>query len=88
MNTQIKAIANDLSAIADDVRALMSATADMAGDQIANARKRVATALGQAEDNAMEQVRCTATTLREHPFQSVGIAFGVGVLIGCFAGRR
>ena len=27
-------------------------------------------------------------TIREHPYESVGVAFGVGLLIGVLVGRR
>ena len=36
---------NDLSTLAEDARALMAATADVAGDKVAEARRRLAAAL-------------------------------------------
>ena len=32
-------------------------------------------------------VKATDQTVREHPYQSAGVAFGVGLLIGVLAGR-
>jgi ElaB/YqjD/DUF883 family membrane-anchored ribosome-binding protein len=34
-----------------------------------------------------EAAKATDRTIREHPYQAVGIAFGVGVLIGVLMGR-
>ena len=41
MNKQTQAISNDMSQLADDARALMAATADVAGEQVSAARKRL-----------------------------------------------
>ena len=45
MNKQTQAISNDMGALAEDARALMAATADVAGEKVGEARKRLAAAL-------------------------------------------
>jgi len=64
MNKQTQANDNDLGTLADDARALMAATADVAGDKVAEARKRLAAALesgkqifGRVREKAVESVK-------------------------------
>jgi ElaB/YqjD/DUF883 family membrane-anchored ribosome-binding protein len=39
------------------------------------------------EERAVEAAKVTDKTIRDHPYHSVGIAFGVGLLIGVLANR-
>lgn len=84
-----------MPALAEDARALVAATADVAGDKIEEARKRLAATLergkelaGRVRDRAAEGARAADRTVREHPYQAIGIAFGVGLLIGVIATRQ
>ena len=95
MSKQTQAIANDLGTLADDTRALMTATADMAGEKVAEARERAADALergkqfyGRVRSKAVEGVKATDEAAHEHPYQAIGIAFGAGALIGYLVARR
>jgi ElaB/YqjD/DUF883 family membrane-anchored ribosome-binding protein len=95
MNKHTQAHNKEMEALAEDARALMAATADVAGDKVADARKRLATALdsarefaGRVRDKAVEGAQAADETVREHPYQAIGIAFGVGALLGCLAMRR
>src|SRR3982751_243167 len=95
MNKQSQAIENDLGTLAEDARALMAATADVAGDKVSEARKRLAAALesgkeicGQVRNKAADGVRVADQALRDHPYQAIGIAVGLGAVIGyLIAGR-
>ena len=95
MNKEMQAIRNDVGTLAEDARALMAATADVAGDQVAEARPRLGAALesgkelyGRVRDKAVEGVKAADETVREHPYQAIGIAFGVGALLGYLLTRR
>jgi ElaB/YqjD/DUF883 family membrane-anchored ribosome-binding protein len=95
MDKQRQASGNDLSSLAEDARALMSATADVAGDKVGEARQRLATALengkemyGRVRDKAVEGAKATDQAVRENPYQAIGIALGVGALIGYLVARR
>lgn len=95
MDKQKQAISNDLGSLAEDARALMAATADVAGEKVGEARKRLAAALergkefyGRVRDKAVEGVKATDQAVREHPYQAIGIAVGVGALIGYLVARR
>ena len=86
---------NEMGQLADDARALMTATADVAGEKVADARKRLAAALdsakdmaGRVRDRAVEGARMADETVREHPYQAIAIALGVGAIMGCLLARR
>jgi ElaB/YqjD/DUF883 family membrane-anchored ribosome-binding protein len=90
-----QATENDLGTLAEDARALMAATADVAGDKVGEARKRLAAALesgkqiyGRARDKAIEGAQAADQTVRENPYQAIAIALGVGAIIGYLAARR
>jgi ElaB/YqjD/DUF883 family membrane-anchored ribosome-binding protein len=95
MNKQTQATSNDTGTLAEDARALMAATADVAGSKVGEARKRLAAALdsakeiaGRVREKAIEGAKAADETVREHPYQAIGIAAGVGALIGYLAARR
>jgi len=95
MNKQRQAIDNDLGTLAEDARSLMAATADVAGEKVSEARKRLAAALengkeiyGRVRDKAVEGAKATDQAVHEHPYQAIGIALGIGALIGYLAARR
>jgi len=95
MNKETQAISNDVSQLADDARALMAATADVAGEKVVEARKRLAAALesgkemyGRVRDKAVAGAKVADQTVRENPYQAIAIGFGVGALIGYLIARR
>ena len=95
MDKQTQATSNDLGTLADDARALIAATADVAGEKVSEARKRLAAALdsgrkvfGRVKEKAIEGAKATDQAVHEHPYEAIGIAFGVGALIGYLLARR
>lgn len=85
---------NNLSTLVQDARALVSATADVAGDKVAEARKRLTAALdngkeliGRVKQRAAEHAAAADGLIRDNPYQTVVIALGVGALIGYLAAR-
>jgi ElaB/YqjD/DUF883 family membrane-anchored ribosome-binding protein len=95
MNKATDETINDMGSLAEDARALMAATADVAGDKVSEARKRLAAALdkakviaGRVRDKAVEGAKAADEAVHEHPYQAMAIALGVGALIGYLAARR
>ncbi len=95
MNKETQAISNDVNQLADDARALMAATADVAGEKVVEARKRLAAALesgkeiyGRVRAKAVEGAKVADQTVRENPYQAIAIGVGVGALIGYLVARR
>ena len=95
MNKQSQASENDLGTLAEDARALIAATADVAGEKVGEARKRLAAALesgkeiyGRVREKAVEGAKVADQTVRENPYQAIAIAVGVGAVIGFLVARR
>jgi ElaB/YqjD/DUF883 family membrane-anchored ribosome-binding protein len=81
--------------LVDDTRALLAATAECAEDTVIAARERVSDALDKAKDtyvavqkSAAQGVKAADKAIRAKPYQAVGIAFGVGVLLEFLVRRR
>ena len=95
MNKQTQEISNDMGQLAEDARALMAATADVAGEKVGEARKRLAAALergkeiyGCVRDKAVEGAKAADEAVHEHPYQAIAIALGVGAILGYLVARR
>ena len=89
----------DLKTIMNDAEALLRATSSQTGEKIQEVRARAEQSLRQAkerlssiEDEALRRARevadATDEYVRENPWQSVGIAAGVGLLVGLLLARR
>lgn len=89
----------DLKALAGDAEALLRATADDVSDKAKDARARLTTAIEKAKascadlqersiETAKEAVKKADDTIRAHPYESIGVAFGVGLLLGALLRRR
>lgn len=89
----------DLRALAHDSEALLKATAGDVSEKAKEARTRLAAALERSK-STMEELQNQAiagakaaakkadTVIRDHPYESLGVAFGVGLVIGVLVGRR
>jgi len=95
MNKHTQVPSNDMGTLAEDARALMAATADVAGEKIAEARTRLAGALerakeiyGRVKEKTVEGAKATDQAVHEHPYQAIGITFGVGAIFGYLVARR
>ena len=88
-------VAKDLKALAHDAEELMKATAGQAGEKVSEMRSRLAAALESAkatchrlEEKTVAAAKVTDQTIREHPYESIGIAFGLGLLVGVLVARK
>ena len=95
MNKHTQATSNDLGSLAEDARALMAATADVAGEKVGEARNRLAAALergkeiyGRVRDKAIDGAKATDEAVHEHPYQAIAIGVGVGAILGYVFARR
>ncbi len=48
---------------------------------LSNAKQKI-------QERTADSARATDRAIREHPYESIGIAFGIGVLIGVLINRR
>ena len=88
-------IVGDLRSTAQDAQTLLNETSNQIGAKTREVRERLSAALENAKETAQRleektkaAARATDRTIREHPYQSIGIAFGVGVLLGVLLARK
>lgn len=90
---------HDLQAVVRDAEALLTATAGQANDKVQEVRTRAEESLKQArssidsmEDGALHRAKELANQadsyVRENPWQAVGVAAGIGLLLGALLSRR
>lgn len=56
-------------------------------ERLENAREQLTEAYGKARKSVVAGARYTDETIRTHPYQSLAIALGVGVLVGALIRR-
>jgi ElaB/YqjD/DUF883 family membrane-anchored ribosome-binding protein len=85
----------DTDTLAEDARALLDATSEVAGEKVAEARDRLSVALERGKemyDDVKERAVAGAKAgdkfVRDNPYAVLGIAVGVGALIGYIFSRR
>jgi ElaB/YqjD/DUF883 family membrane-anchored ribosome-binding protein len=95
MKNHSPSIQNDLKSLAEDAQDLIAATTDVASEGVAQARKRLAAALeragetwGAAQEKVVDGAKATDQLIRDNPYPSIGIAFGVGAVLGFLLSRR
>jgi ElaB/YqjD/DUF883 family membrane-anchored ribosome-binding protein len=90
---------NDFKVVVADAEALLKATADQGGEAVAAARAKAEASLEEAKARMADAqaallVRTKAAAgatdeyVHTHPWQSIGAAVGVGMVIGLLIGRR
>jgi len=90
---------DDLTAVIRDAESLLRATAAQTGDKVEEIRARAEESVRQAkarlagiEEQAVERARELAGDadeyVRGNPWQAVGIAAGIGLLLGLLLTRR
>jgi ElaB/YqjD/DUF883 family membrane-anchored ribosome-binding protein len=96
LNTSLKDLRNDLQAVARDAEALLKATADVTGERVDEIRARTQETVRRAYDhlydrNMQRRVRRFARNadsyVRDNSWSAIGIAVGVGLLIGLITRR-
>jgi ElaB/YqjD/DUF883 family membrane-anchored ribosome-binding protein len=92
-------LVEDLKVVMRDAEALIKATSAQTGEKIQEVRARAEESLRQArtrlsalEDEALQRARevadATEEYVRQNPWQSIGVAAGVGLLLGLLLSRR
>ncbi len=88
-------IVADLKALVNDAEDLLKATAGDLSEKAKEARAKLNQAISRAresarpwEEKATAGARATDQIIRKHPYESLGVAFGVGVLLGVLLNRR
>ena len=95
MDITVDKLVKDLKTVVADAEELVEATAGQGGEQIARIRARAEESLrmarlriGELTLAAEKRVYDADRQVREHPWTAVGVAAGVGALLGIILARR
>jgi ElaB/YqjD/DUF883 family membrane-anchored ribosome-binding protein len=89
----------DLKVVVSDAEELLAATAQSTGEKVAELRERLTENLRQARyrladaeaairERTREVAKATDHYVHEHPWKAIGVAAGIGLVIGLLIGRR
>jgi len=92
-------LGTELNELSRDAEAVLQATAGQTGEKISALRNRLSSAIDSCkttyrrlEEKTVAGAKVADKTIREHPYESIGIAagvaFGLGLLIGVLVRRR
>ena len=92
-------LVQDFKVVVSDAEELLRATANQAGEKVAVAREKVQESLRRAKvklaeaeeiliDKGKQAARVTDEYVHDNPWSAVGIAAGIGFMIGLLIGRR
>ncbi len=99
IDTSKEQLVRDFKILVADAESLLKATAGQSGEAVAAMRAKVGESLAvakvkltEAEQLALEKAKAAAAAtdeyVHEHPWHAVGVAAGVGLVIGLLIGRR
>ena len=99
MNSNKQKFVSDMRVVVADAEEILRATAGVAGEKMADLRERVGERLRDAKlriadaeaallDKTKAAARATDDYVNDNPWRAVGIAAGVGLLLGIIIGRR
>ena len=79
----------------EDAQALLTATAHVAEEKVVEARQRLTAAIergreawNNVQEKAIAGAKATDEVIRDNPYKAIGIALGVGAIIGYLLRRR
>jgi ElaB/YqjD/DUF883 family membrane-anchored ribosome-binding protein len=92
-------LVSDFKVVVSDAEELLRLTANQAGDRVADLRGRLQehlasakASLADAQAAVMERTRAVARAtddyVHDNPWTAIGIAGGIGLLLGLLIGRR
>ena len=98
-NNSKQKLVSDMKVVVSDAEEILRATAGVAGEKMVDLREHIAERLHDAKmrladaeaalvDKTKAAARATDDYVNENPWQAVGIAAGIGLLLGIIIGRR
>lgn len=96
---QADRLMSDLKVLIADAEALLKSSSSDVGEAVAGARSRIEARLDDAKANLLQLQqeaaqrakaagRAADDYVHEHPWQAVGVAAGIGLVVGLLIGRR
>lgn len=99
MTSQKDKLMSDLRTVISDAEEVLHLTADEAGESAANLRARIQARMNQAKDElhhlqeaAVAKAKAAGHAaddfVHDNPWKSIGIAAGIGLVVGLLVSRR
>lgn len=94
MQNETDKLMKDLRVVVSDAEDLIRATAGEMNEKTKQARARLSETLEKAKESvqelqikAAEKAKLADEVIREHPYEFMGVAFGLGLLLGVIVNR-
>ena len=88
-------LVSDLKTVTRDAEELLKTVSGERGNGANEMRARLSSAIDSAkatyhrlEEKAVAGAKATDKAIRAHPYESLGVAFGMGLLVGVLIGRK
>lgn len=88
-------LVNDLKSSIGHAEKVMEGAAGAVGEKAEEVRNRLAALIDSAkatcerlEEKTVAAAKATDRVIRDHPYESIGVAFGVGLLVGVLVTRK
>ena len=88
-------LVSDLKTVTKDAEELLKTVSGEQGNGSSEIRIRLSSAIDSAkatyrrlEERAVAGAKATDKVIREHPYESLGVAFGLGLLVGVLVTRK
>jgi len=88
MDTPADKLMDELRSVIADAEELLRVTADQGGAKIQEVRERAEESLRAAREHLGGAGKQLDSQVREHPWTAVGIAAGIGLIVGVLLSRK
>jgi ElaB/YqjD/DUF883 family membrane-anchored ribosome-binding protein len=91
-NASLEQLAEDVSVLLQDAEALVEASGANLSEEtkarLESALARMKARGGRIKQQALSGARAADRVIRTHPYQSLGVVFGLGLLVGVLLRRK
>lgn len=94
-NTLTDEFAEPAATLVKGAQDLLAATAHVAEEKVVEARERLSGAVERGREAwrtvqsaAFKRAKVADQSIRQHPYHAIGIALGIGIVLGLLARRR
>jgi ElaB/YqjD/DUF883 family membrane-anchored ribosome-binding protein len=88
MDTPADKLMDELRSVIADAEELLRVTADQGGAKVQEVRERAEESLRNAREHLQGTGKQLDAQVREHPWAAVGIAAGIGLIVGILMARK